>query len=132
MRIKKFFSFIVTLIVIAFLIWLVISWIDINQHNNPFSNDYLNYAKWNLFEIFHKVKELIRFWKRTLPKEDLNVQNAVLLRLLIKVLIIEQNKVIKKIYIVLFVKTRIILLNCQNMSNKRELNLFYYVVPPVY
>jgi DNA-binding transcriptional regulator of glucitol operon len=61
MRIKKFFSFIVTLIVIAFLIWLVISWIDINQHNNPFSNDYLNYAKWNLFEIFHKVKELIRF-----------------------------------------------------------------------
>jgi hypothetical protein len=75
---------------------------------------------------------LIRFWKRTLPKEDLNVQNAVLLRLLIKVLIIEQNKVIKKIYIVLFVKTRIILLNCQNMSNKRELNLFYYVVPPVY
>lgn len=36
---------------IILVLWVMISFIDINFHNSPFSSDYLNYADWNFFSI---------------------------------------------------------------------------------
>lgn len=36
---------------VLFVVWVAASWIDINQHNNVFDDDYKDYASWNLFEI---------------------------------------------------------------------------------
>ena len=40
-----------TIVSIVFVVWIVASWVDINQHNNPMEEDYKDYAKWNMFEI---------------------------------------------------------------------------------
>jgi hypothetical protein len=62
------------------------------------------------------LKEDVSKWKEMLLKEDLNAQNVVLWQLLIKGQTIEQNKVIKKNYTVLFARIHIILHNYQSMS----------------
>lgn len=36
---------------IILMLWVMISFIDINFHNSPFSSDYQNYADWNFFSI---------------------------------------------------------------------------------
>jgi hypothetical protein len=45
---KKFFNY---------LVWLAVSWIDTNEHNDPFSEDYKNYSQWNAFEVIRNLKE---------------------------------------------------------------------------
>ena len=37
---------------ILFLILLLFSFIDVNLHNNPNSNNYNQYADWNVFTYF--------------------------------------------------------------------------------
>jgi hypothetical protein len=37
---------------IILMIWIFISFIDINTHNSPFENDYQSYLSWNFFIIF--------------------------------------------------------------------------------
>lgn len=50
-KIFKILENVMTIVSIAFVVWIVASWVDINQHNNPMEEDYKNYAKWNMFEI---------------------------------------------------------------------------------
>ena len=51
-KIFKAFDSIVTIMCIAFVMWIVASWVNITQHNNPMQAAYKNYAKWNMFEVF--------------------------------------------------------------------------------
>lgn len=51
-KIFKVFDSVITIMCIAFVMWIVASWVNINQHNNPMQEDYKNYAKWNMFEVF--------------------------------------------------------------------------------
>lgn len=39
---------------ITLLIWILISWIDINNNNDPLNENYKNYANWNFFTIVGK------------------------------------------------------------------------------
>lgn len=32
-----------------FTLWIVVSFIDINMHNDPFAEDYKEYQEWNAF-----------------------------------------------------------------------------------
>ena len=50
-RIFKILENVMTVVSIAFVVWIVASWVDTNQHNNPMEEDYKDYAKWNMFEI---------------------------------------------------------------------------------
>ena len=50
-KIFKILENVMTIVSIAFVVWIVASWVDINQHNNPMEEDYKDYAKWNMFEI---------------------------------------------------------------------------------
>ena len=50
-RIFKILENVMTIVSIAFVMWIVASWVDTNQHNNPMEEDYKDYAKWNMFEI---------------------------------------------------------------------------------
>ena len=50
-KIFKILENVMTIVSIAFVVWIVASWVDINQHNNPMEEDYKDYAKWNIFEI---------------------------------------------------------------------------------
>ena len=50
-KIFKIFENAMTVVSIAFVVWIVASWVDTNQHNNPMEEDYKDYAKWNMFEI---------------------------------------------------------------------------------
>ena len=50
-KIFKTLENVMTIVSIAFVVWIVASWVDINQHNNPMEEDYKDYAKWNMFEI---------------------------------------------------------------------------------
>ena len=47
----KILDNVITTMCIALVMWIVASWVDINQHNNPMEEDYKDYAKWNMFEI---------------------------------------------------------------------------------
>ena len=51
---KKIFKILenaMAIVSIAFVVWIVASWVDTNRHNNPMEEDYKDYAKWNMFEI---------------------------------------------------------------------------------
>lgn len=50
-KIFKILENVMTIVSIVFVVWIVASWVDINQHNNPMEEDYKDYAKWNMFEI---------------------------------------------------------------------------------
>ena len=50
-KIFKILENVMTIVSIAFVVWIVASWVNINQHNNPMEEDYKDYAKWNMFEI---------------------------------------------------------------------------------
>ena len=50
-KIFKILENVMTVVSIAFVVWIVASWVDTNQHNNPMEEDYKDYAKWNMFEI---------------------------------------------------------------------------------
>lgn len=41
---------------VIFIIWITISFIDINAHNSPFCPDYHQYADWNFFSIVFGVE----------------------------------------------------------------------------
>jgi len=45
---------IVTLLSIAFLVWIIASTIDVDMHNMPYHKNYGQYASWNLWEIIVK------------------------------------------------------------------------------
>jgi hypothetical protein len=47
---KKFVNVVATIGAIL-LFWIFASWVDVNNHNNVFDDDYHNYASWNFFEI---------------------------------------------------------------------------------
>ena len=49
---KKIISNMFLIGAILFLILLLFSFIDVNLHNNPNSNDYKQYADWNVFTYF--------------------------------------------------------------------------------
>ena len=48
---KKAILNVLTVIAILFFLWVGMSVIDVNRHNNPFSENYQNYAEWNMFEL---------------------------------------------------------------------------------
>lgn len=50
-KIFKIVENVMAVVSIAFVVWIVASWVDTNQHNNPMEEDYKDYAKWNMFEI---------------------------------------------------------------------------------
>ena len=50
-KIFKILENVMTIVSIAFVVWIVASWVNINQHNNPMEEDYKDYANWNMFEI---------------------------------------------------------------------------------
>jgi len=43
---------IILIIGIFLLAWIFVSFCDTNVHNDPFDEDYQNYASWNFFEVF--------------------------------------------------------------------------------
>lgn len=45
-------SNVLLLIGFIFMIWVGVSFIDVNIHNDITSNNYGQYADWNFFEIF--------------------------------------------------------------------------------
>ena len=51
-KIFKILENVMAIVSIAFVVWIVASWVDTNQHNNPMEEDYKDYAKWNMFEVF--------------------------------------------------------------------------------
>ena len=48
---KKIVSVIGVLGVIL-MIWIAVSFVDVNAHNDVFADDYKDYFSWNFFEIF--------------------------------------------------------------------------------
>ena len=42
---------ILTVIGVSFLLWVFISWVDINNHNDPFNENYQDYSSWNYFTL---------------------------------------------------------------------------------
>ena len=50
-KIFKILENLMAIVSIVFVVWIVASWVDTNQHNNPMEEDYKDYAKWNMFEI---------------------------------------------------------------------------------
>ena len=52
-KIFKVFDNVITIMCIALVMWIVASRVNINQHNSPMQEDYGNYAKWNIFEVFN-------------------------------------------------------------------------------
>lgn len=51
-KIFKVLDNVITVMCIVLVVWIVASWVNINQHNNPMQNDYKDYANWNMFEVF--------------------------------------------------------------------------------
>lgn len=39
------------------LFWIFASWIDINNHNGVFSEDFGDYASWNFFIVWGEILE---------------------------------------------------------------------------
>lgn len=48
---KKAISNVLTIVSVLLLLWLAMSFIDVNIHNNPLSDNYQNFASWNIFEL---------------------------------------------------------------------------------
>lgn len=46
-KIKNLF----TVFGIILVVWIIASWVDINCHNDPFTNDYQDYSSWNYFNL---------------------------------------------------------------------------------
>ena len=43
---------VVAVLSVVFVLWIMVSFVDINMHNSPFSPDYQDYSCWNFFTIF--------------------------------------------------------------------------------
>ena len=43
---------IIAVLSVVFILWIMVSFIDINMHNSPFSPDYQDYSFWNFFTVF--------------------------------------------------------------------------------
>ena len=50
-KIFKIVENVMAVVSVAFVVWIVASWVDTNQDNDPMEEDYKDYAKWNMFEI---------------------------------------------------------------------------------
>ena len=48
-EIKEVVKCFIIMMSVIFLLWVTISFIDINEHNNPMEENYKNYAEWNIF-----------------------------------------------------------------------------------
>jgi hypothetical protein len=48
------------LISILFIIWIIASVVDVNLHNQVFSETYQNFATWNLFTILHDFVNFLK------------------------------------------------------------------------
>ena len=48
---KKAISNVLIIVGVLFLLWIAMSVIDVNIHNNPLSDSYQNFANWNIFEL---------------------------------------------------------------------------------
>ena len=42
---------IVAVVGIIILFWILVSWVDINNNNDPLNKNYKNYANWNFFTV---------------------------------------------------------------------------------
>lgn len=51
----KKFKAIIKILVIMVTLWFILSIIDVNLHNNPMRENYLNYSKYNLFTIVENI-----------------------------------------------------------------------------
>lgn len=51
MRYNKIKTICSTILVIV-LLWLVMSVVDVDLHNDPFKEDFGNYHSWNIFTFF--------------------------------------------------------------------------------
>jgi len=49
---KKALINISTVIGVALFIWLLLSFVDVNIHNNPVAENYQQFAQWNFFDLF--------------------------------------------------------------------------------
>jgi uncharacterized membrane protein len=49
---KKVISNILTIVSVAMIVWLLLSFVDVNIHNNPAAENYQQFAQWNLFKLF--------------------------------------------------------------------------------
>lgn len=50
MKIKAW-EILVNIIIVLIVLWVFLSIVDINLHNDPFSDNYKSYQSWNIFEI---------------------------------------------------------------------------------
>jgi hypothetical protein len=48
---KKAISNLLTIVSVLLLLWVAMSVFDVNIHNNPLSDNYQNFASWNIFEL---------------------------------------------------------------------------------
>lgn len=48
---KKKIGNLIAILGVVFAVWIIASWININNHNNPFEEDYQQYASWNYFTL---------------------------------------------------------------------------------
>lgn len=48
---KKAISNVLTIVSVLLLLWVAMSVFDVNIHNNPLSDNYQNFASWNIFEL---------------------------------------------------------------------------------
>lgn len=51
---KHLFEAIITTISCVVLLLFTLSYIDVVTHNNPFDDDYKDYASWNVFTLFEE------------------------------------------------------------------------------
>ena len=49
---KKVISNILTIVSVAMIVWLLLSFVDVNIHNNPVAENYQQFAQWNFFNLF--------------------------------------------------------------------------------
>ena len=49
---KKVISNILTIVSVAMIVWLLLSVVDVNIHNNPVAENYQQFAQWNFFNLF--------------------------------------------------------------------------------
>jgi len=52
---KKLLSTTFTIVSILAVIWIIISIINTNACNDPFSVNYKDYASWNLFQMLYQI-----------------------------------------------------------------------------
>lgn len=55
---KKVISIIFNIICVAFLLWMLLSWVDVLAHNNPLNKD-MHYRPTNAFVLIGELGEVI-------------------------------------------------------------------------